>query len=89
MVTTISWGVPTLKAKILPTQVDETSQFPPDSKDAIHIPVAATEGTTIRPSADRYYEKFHSPPPDLVTGIINNCFINSVGTLFLCSHRAF
>lgn len=89
MVTTISWGVPNLEAKFLPAKVDETSPFPPDSKDALHVPLAATEGSTICQSAEGYYEKFHSPPPALVTGIINNCFINSVGTLFLCSYRAF
>lgn len=76
MVTTISWRVPALQARFLPA--DGRPSSPPDSKDALHIPAAVTEGSTIRPAADRYYENFHSPPLDSVTGIINNRFIHSV-----------
>jgi hypothetical protein len=52
MVTTISWRVPTLQARFLPAY--EKPPSPPDSKDTLDIPVAVTEGSTIRPSADRY-----------------------------------
>jgi len=52
MVTTISWRVPALQAKFLPAH--ERPLSPPDSKDALHIQLAANEGSTIRPSADRY-----------------------------------
>ena len=52
MVTTISWRVPALQARFLPAR--ERPPSPPDSKDALHITVAATEGSTIRPSADGY-----------------------------------
>jgi len=52
MVTTISWRVPTLQARFLPAHGRPPSQ--PDSKDALHIPVVITEGSTISPSADRY-----------------------------------
>jgi hypothetical protein len=80
MVTTISWRVTVLQARFLSPH--ETPPCPPDSKDALLIPVAVTEGSIIRPSADRYYEKFHIPPPDSATGVINNCFINSVVIFF-------
>ncbi|GFG33538.1 hypothetical protein Cfor_03445 [Coptotermes formosanus] len=53
MVTTISWGVPTLQARLLPAQVDETPPSPSDSKDEFHTPVAITESSTLCPSADR------------------------------------
>lgn len=54
MVTTILWGLPTLQARFLPAQVDETPPSLPDSKDALHIPVVITKGSTILPSTDRY-----------------------------------
>jgi hypothetical protein len=52
IVTTISWRVPTLQARFLPAH--ERPPSPPDSKDALHFLVAGTEGSTTRPSADRY-----------------------------------
>ena len=52
IVTTISWRVPTIQARFLPAH--ERLPSPPDSEDALHITVAVTEGSTIRPSADRY-----------------------------------